>query len=25
MEKRVPQFKPHTLFDFGSGVGSTLW
>ncbi|KAI0213026.1 Methyltransferase-like protein 17, mitochondrial [Lamellibrachia satsuma] len=25
MQKRLPNFMPQTLFDFGSGVGSTLW
>ncbi|XP_074646156.1 ribosome assembly protein METTL17, mitochondrial-like [Tubulanus polymorphus] len=25
MKKRQSEFKPHTLFDFGSGVGSVAW
>ena len=25
ISKRVPNFTPETLFDFGSGVGSAIW
>ncbi|XP_076350430.1 ribosome assembly protein METTL17, mitochondrial-like [Tachypleus tridentatus] len=25
VKKQDPEFKPKTVFDFGSGVGSTMW
>lgn len=25
IKKDIPEFKPKTLFDFGSGVGTTIW
>lgn len=25
IKKDVPDFRPQTLFDFGSGVGTTIW
>lgn len=25
MSRRDPDFKPHSLFDFGSGIGTVIW
>lgn len=25
ISQRYPDFKPHSLFDFGSGVGTVTW
>jgi len=25
MKAREPDFQPHSMFDFGSGVGTATW